>query len=271
MSYTELVTPAYERLASVTGQRPVRVDQIRGYLPSLTGTNGAGAQVIARVGAAVTYITTAGAFEVLSSSANDTAAGTGARTIEVKGLDSSWNEFTETVTMNGVTPVALVNSSAFRINSAKVLTAGSGLTNAGNIDVRTVTGSTVYKSIPAAVECVGMDFDFRYTVPAGMIGILMDLSVSYYRLAAGTTGSMQFFLNTVSSAGILRGIWGQGVVNSVTAATASGEIVNRQNLLLPIDPKSTLDLRGFVEAAPGSATPVRAQGTILLFKDGTVY
>lgn len=69
---------------------------------------------------------------VSSSSANDTAAGTGARTVRVSGVNASFVRVTEDVTMNGTTAVALVKS-YMTIDSMIVLTAGSGLTNAGNI------------------------------------------------------------------------------------------------------------------------------------------
>jgi hypothetical protein len=267
MSFTSLVPAGRERLASVTGQRPIRVDFIRGMNPAI----GSSDAVISRVGTISAYITTAGAFEVLSSSANNAAAGTGARTIQVKGLDASWNEFTETVTLNGVTPVPLVNSSVFRINSAKVLTAGSGLKNAGNIDIRTVTGSTVYKSIPSVAQAVGQDFDFLYTVPAGMIGVVTDLWISYYRIAGATAGSMHFYIMNTNSAGVTNVGWGAGIINSPTANTSGGGHIDRTNLMLPVASKETIDLRGFCEAAPSSNTPVRAHATIMLFKDGFPY
>ena len=50
---------------------------------------------------------TATALEFVSSSVNDTSAGTGAREVTVIGLDSNWEEVSQTVTTNGTTPVAL--------------------------------------------------------------------------------------------------------------------------------------------------------------------
>src|SRR6266487_3343203 len=47
--------------------------------------------------------------EILSSSASDTAAGTGARTYTVIGLDSNFNPISEIITLNGVTAVQTVN------------------------------------------------------------------------------------------------------------------------------------------------------------------
>ena len=56
------------------------------------------------------YPSTAAALNVVSTNANDTAAGTGARTVRVTGLDANWNEISEIVTLNGLTPVQTVNS-----------------------------------------------------------------------------------------------------------------------------------------------------------------
>lgn len=77
----------------------------------------------------------AAATTIESASANDAAAGTGARTCKVSGLDANFNEISETVTMNGTTPVSLTRE-YYRINSVVVLTVGSGLVNAGKISVK---------------------------------------------------------------------------------------------------------------------------------------
>ena len=56
------------------------------------------------------YLAAASLLQVSSGSANDTAAGTGARTVTIVGLDANYNVISETLTMNGVTPVQTVNS-----------------------------------------------------------------------------------------------------------------------------------------------------------------
>jgi len=75
---------------------------------------------------------------VLSSSVLDTSAGTGARTINVMGLDANYVLQSEIVTLNGVTPVNTVNT-FIRVHSASIQTAGSGGVNAGTITVRQTT------------------------------------------------------------------------------------------------------------------------------------
>jgi hypothetical protein len=105
---------------------------------------------------------------VSSTSANDTSAGTGARTIVVQGLDANYNEVSETVTMNGQTAVTMT-ASLVRVNYAYVVTAGSG--NSADGDIYIGTG-TVTAGVPAtAYDIIKLDYNTTitgsFTVPAG--------------------------------------------------------------------------------------------------------
>ena len=105
---------------------------------------------------------------VSSTSANDTAAGTGARTIVIEGLNANYDEVTETVTLNGQTFVS-TTASFLRINYMYVATSGSSLSAAGDIYVGT---GTVTAGVPATVYDI-IKFNYNdtisgsYTVPAG--------------------------------------------------------------------------------------------------------
>jgi len=106
--------------------------------------------------------------KVSSSDANDTAAGTGARTVYVAGLDANHNEIEEIVTLNGQTAV-LTTQSFLHINNAYVATAGSGLSAAGDIYFG---DGVVTAGVPATVyDLIKFDYNQRitgsYTVPAG--------------------------------------------------------------------------------------------------------
>ena len=106
--------------------------------------------------------------KVSSSSANDTAAGTGARTVFVAGLDANYNEISEIVTLNGQTAV-LTTQFFLHINNAYVATAGSGLSAAGDIYFGE---GTVTAGVPATVyDLIKFDYSQRitgwYTIPAG--------------------------------------------------------------------------------------------------------
>jgi len=114
------------------------------------------------------YPTSAIQMKVSSSSADDTALGTGARTVSVQGLDQNYNEVAETITLNGQTEVLTTNT-FIRVFRAFVITAGSGGTAAGTIYVGT---GTVTAGVPATVYAEIALGDNQttmatWTVPAG--------------------------------------------------------------------------------------------------------
>jgi hypothetical protein len=107
--------------------------------------------------------------KVKSSSANDTAAGTGARTAQITGLLDGYIEDTEIVTLNGITNVDSAKA-WLRINEVKVLTAGTGGVNAGNITVKDNTDTDILSWIEIGEN---ISFQIIYTVPAGQ-SLLVD-------------------------------------------------------------------------------------------------
>ena len=98
---------------------------------------------------------------VISTSLNDSAAGTGVNTITIFGLDVNFNEQSEVVSMNGTTSVSAVKQ-YIRINSVALSTAGSIGTNDGDIDV--LNGANALARLPAGL---GSPRSSNYTVPAG--------------------------------------------------------------------------------------------------------
>jgi len=109
------------------------------------------------------WMTAATPLEILSTDANDTSAGTGARTVTIVGLDINYGIVTQSVILNGITPVA-IPMPLFRINSAMITSAGTGRVNAGDINIRDVSGATVRCVIPLGY---GISRQSQYTVPAG--------------------------------------------------------------------------------------------------------
>ena len=85
---------------------------------------------------------------ILSTSVNDTAAGSGARTIRIYGLQD-WDsaETTEDITMNGTTVVVTANAYVM-IHRVKVLTWGT-IINDGNITVSAQVDATFTLGIVA--------------------------------------------------------------------------------------------------------------------------
>jgi hypothetical protein len=124
---------------------------------------------------------------VSSADADDTSAGTGARTVLITGLDANYAVISETVTMNGQTAVTTTNS-FLRINAMLVTTAGTSLANEGIIYIGT---GTVTSGVPATIyNVIAAGFNnatsSQYTIPAGYTGYL---AVARIGLAqdAGTT------------------------------------------------------------------------------------
>jgi hypothetical protein len=109
------------------------------------------------------FMTVATSLEIVSDSASDAAAGTGARTILLSGLDANYVEQSSILTLNGLTAVA-VPIQYFRINQIMVLSAGSNETNVGLITVRDAGAGTTRGLIMIGT---GISRQAVYTVPAG--------------------------------------------------------------------------------------------------------
>lgn len=137
-------------------------------------------ETIWQQGGLYSYLSAASVLKVSSSSANDTSAGTGARTVELFGLDGDYNEINELVTLNGQTAVNTTQS-YLRINRMIVRSAGSGGYNAGIIYAGTGTVTTgVPANIYATINGDGSNQTLMalWTVPAGYTGYLMQYDVS---------------------------------------------------------------------------------------------
>lgn len=165
-------------------------------------------------GGAMAYPASAAASNVISDSANDAAAGTGARTVFIWGLDSNYDEISETATLNGTTLVALTNS-YLRFLGAYVVTAGSGATNAGNISLRQST--TVYGYMGLGK---GQALMASYTVPRNHRGYITGVEGSIY-LAAGSLAIYDLFVRPLS------GIFYQAT-SPFSVTTAGGSQVQRK-------------------------------------------
>jgi hypothetical protein len=151
----------------------------------------------------LTFLLAADPVQISSSSANDTAAGTGARTVKVDGLDQEYNPISEVVTMNGQTAVALVQDFR-RINSLEVVTAGSGNVNAGAIYI-SPSGATLSSGQPSATAdrlavinaSKGKSQMAHFTIRAGHVALITGLNMEpsnaislLYRLGNGAWKSL---------------------------------------------------------------------------------
>lgn len=107
---------------------------------------------------AYSFPTTASTMGISSTSVTGDAGGI----VTINGLDSDWNPISETVTLDGVTPVPTINS-YYRINMFSMTTPANGnSTNLGTITAK--HNSTTYAQINPSIGTMQAGF---YSVPSG--------------------------------------------------------------------------------------------------------
>lgn len=139
--------------------------------------------------------------EVEFTNAADTAAGTGARSAIVNLLDMNYNEVTVPITANGGT-VAIPGGPWQAVNQSLITGAGSGLVNAGSINVRDQGGGTIRAIIPAGA---GITQQSQYTVPAGHTLLIKSVELEINSSAGGGGGTTKgadcsFYFGTPTAA-----------------------------------------------------------------------
>lgn len=140
---------------------------------------GGAPETIIQQGGVYTYLTSPSTLYVTSNSGDDGAAGTGARTVTVQGLDVNYNAIEETLTVGG----AVGTKQFLRIFRAFVASAGSISTNDGVISVTTGAGGTGTLLTTIGIIGTGTTFGLgqthmaMYTIPAGFTGYLTNWNV----------------------------------------------------------------------------------------------
>jgi hypothetical protein len=121
--------------------------------------------------------------------ANDTAAGTGARTVFVEGLGASWEPASAILTANGASASTPSTETFRRVSRAYVLTAGALEGNVGDVEIEQV-GGDVLAIIPAGY---GQTEQAIYTVPAGY---RIRFASGEFTVATNRTADFRFVLRT---------------------------------------------------------------------------
>jgi len=205
---------------------------------------------------AYAYLSAASVIKISSGSANDAAAGTGARTVFISGLDASYNVLSETVTLNGQTSVNTVGS-YLRINDFYVTSCGSGNTAAGIIYAGTGTVTTGIPAVIYSLMPVGYNAQTQaiYTVPAGYTAY-----ISSYTFTSNNTTA-----NTICS-GFLY-VYKSGAAFPTIEASArfnAGNIFDRHfDYPLAFPEKTDLELR----VSAGASGQMTGEMHILLIKN----
>lgn len=123
-----------------------------------------------------------------SSSANDTAAGTGARTIEIEYYTSTGvGPFLETITLNGTSFVNTVATNICYVEHVFVVTAGSTLSNVGILTMKAATagGGATIGTIAATDN---QTFWAHHYVPTGKEMNITGVAVSHNGTTIGSGG-----------------------------------------------------------------------------------
>lgn len=134
-------------------------------------------------------------WEIVSSSAADAAAGTGARSVLISYLDSTYTQQQAVVALNGITPVAIA-ANCFRHQSSLVITAGSGRTNAGTLTLR-VAGAGATRALVSPNESGSRQASF--TVPVGHVLYLQNTNYVIGRPSGpGVSGTIASYVHLPS-------------------------------------------------------------------------
>ena len=125
---------------------------------------------------------------LVSTAAADAAAGTGARSVRITYLDQAFaGPYTETVVLNGTTPVNTVASNICYIEKMEVLTAGSGGVNAGTINLKAATGGGGV-TVGSIVIGDNKTFWAHHYVPAGKTCYITSYWVGHNGTVVGSGG-----------------------------------------------------------------------------------
>lgn len=190
-------------------------------------------------------------FSVVSTSANDTAAGTGARTVIIHALDSSYNPIDVTITLNGLTPVLTTQTNLFRINGFHVTSIGTvNGTAAGTISVTNTAGTTTYATILPGSNTAHQGI---FTIPTGTNGYL-----NHWQASSGTATGTHFtrvqIRATMHSAVLYPGVF--------LVVDEQGTLNNGENTNYPIPirfpPQTDIKLSAISDAGSANAVVMGA-------------
>ncbi len=126
-------------------------------------------------GGALVPLTAAVTIEAISASAADAAAGAGARTIQIWGLDINFEPINEVITMNGIAASTATTQSFLRVFKVRVLTTGTyNAANTGDITVRVSSAGATQVTVEAES---GVSQTTHYTIPAGFTAYVVRASI----------------------------------------------------------------------------------------------
>lgn len=122
-------------------------------------------------GETLTVLGSAEQLQIASSDVTDTGGDVGALTVVLVYIDNAGAENTEIISLSGTTPVNIGSSTGFGVNNLVVLTAGSNLTNVGNLYVGPSSATWTVGKPDVIIDVVeagcGLKQSCVHYVPAG--------------------------------------------------------------------------------------------------------
>lgn len=144
---------------------------------------GTSEEIVASQGGTLLYPAGGAVLHIVSADTDDDLTGTGARTVQVYGLDDSYDEQNETVDLDGAGAGFVATAGNYtRVNRMIVRSAGSGATSAGLITAENIAEDEVYAQIDAGLN---QTLAAQWTVPDSMTFYMVQLDLS----SAATKGS----------------------------------------------------------------------------------
>ena len=115
--------------------------------------------------------------------ANDTAAGSGARSVRLTGLDASGDIVTETIETAGASASAATTAAFIRLFDAEIVHSGTYGTqaagsHAGDITIENAAGGTDWAKIPVNGFPTSGTSNVSYTIPRGYTGFIEGISIA---------------------------------------------------------------------------------------------
>ncbi len=126
--------------------------------------------------------TAAVTLEVVSTDADDTSAGAGARTVTIQGVDANWDEITQTVAMNGLTPVPfpidMLRVYRWWVATSGVYASSTTGSHQGTITIQTSPGAVLWFNGTVDPYPKGQSEIAGYTVPDGFTAYIFLQNIS---------------------------------------------------------------------------------------------
>ncbi len=173
-------------LEMIAGNIPGRAhDRRAGFNPSL---NTSTFETVWSASSRIAFLSAAETMDIVSTDAGDNPTGAGSRTVRVEGVGENFEEVTEDVVLNGLTPVTTTQP-FWVINTMTHLTAGANKKNLGVLTATATTAGTLQAHIPIGYGTTQHVF---FAIPVEKAAVITSLEL----LGTKTSGGSKFVVST---------------------------------------------------------------------------